>query len=104
MELRRVDPRILKANAHNPRKIQPGEMSDAALAANIKTVGILQPPEHHFPGFLLALADDDHLDFLADRGVGYDARQVLRVLDVLAVELDDNVAGLDARRFRRAPS
>ena len=44
MELRRVDPRILKANAHNPRKIQPGEMSDAALAANIKTVGILQPP------------------------------------------------------------
>ena len=25
MELRRVDPRILKANAHNPRKIQPGE-------------------------------------------------------------------------------
>jgi ParB family transcriptional regulator, chromosome partitioning protein len=44
MELRRVDPRILKANAHNPRKIQPGEMSDAALAASIKTIGILQPP------------------------------------------------------------
>ncbi len=44
MELRRVDPRILKANAHNPRKIQPGELSDAALAASIKTVGILQPP------------------------------------------------------------
>ena len=44
MELRRVDPRILKANAHNPRKIQPGEMSDAALAASVKTVGILQPP------------------------------------------------------------
>ncbi len=44
MELRRVDPRILKANAHNPRKIQPGQLSDAALAANIKAVGILQPP------------------------------------------------------------
>jgi ParB family chromosome partitioning protein len=44
MELRRVDPRILKANAHNPRKIQPGEMSDAALAASINTIGILQPP------------------------------------------------------------
>ena len=44
MELRRVDPRILKANAHNPRKIQPGELSDAALAASIKAVGILQPP------------------------------------------------------------
>ena len=34
MELRRVDPRILKANAHNPRKIQPGEMSDAALKSH----------------------------------------------------------------------
>ncbi|HEY1779647.1 MAG TPA: ParB N-terminal domain-containing protein [Roseiarcus sp.] len=44
MELRRVDPRILKANIHNPRKIQAGEMSDAALAASIKTIGILQPP------------------------------------------------------------
>jgi ParB family chromosome partitioning protein len=44
MELRRVDPRTLKANANNPRKIQPGEMSDAALAASIKTIGILQPP------------------------------------------------------------
>ena len=47
MELRRVDPRILKANPSNPRKIQPGEMSDAALAASIKVVGILQPPDRH---------------------------------------------------------
>ena len=44
MELRRVDPRILKNNPRNPRKIQPGEMSDAALAANIGAIGILQPP------------------------------------------------------------
>ena len=44
MELRRVDPRTLKKNPGNPRKIQPGEMSDAALAANINVVGILQPP------------------------------------------------------------
>jgi ParB family chromosome partitioning protein len=44
MELRRVDPRILKINPGNPRKIQPGEMSDAALAASIEAVGILQPP------------------------------------------------------------
>ena len=53
-------------------------------------------------GLLLALADDDDVDLLADRGVGDDARQVLRLLDVLAVELDDDVAGLDAGRFRRA--
>ncbi len=44
MELRRVDPRILKENPRNPRKIQPGEMSDAALAASIGAIGILQPP------------------------------------------------------------
>ena len=37
-------PASLKANPDNPRKIQPGEMSDAALAASIKAVGILQPP------------------------------------------------------------
>jgi hypothetical protein len=43
MELRRVDPRTLKKNPGNPRKIQPGEMSDAALAANVNVVGILQP-------------------------------------------------------------
>jgi ParB family chromosome partitioning protein len=44
MELRRVDPRIIKANPGNPRKIQPGDMSDATLAASIQAVGILQPP------------------------------------------------------------
>jgi ParB family chromosome partitioning protein len=44
MELRRVDPRCLKKNPLNPRNIQPGEMSDAALAANISAIGILQPP------------------------------------------------------------
>lgn len=44
MELRRVDPKILKHNPGNPRKIQPGEMPDAALAASIRTLGILQPP------------------------------------------------------------
>jgi len=44
MELRRVDPRIIKANPGNPRKIQPGDMSDATLAASVQAVGILQPP------------------------------------------------------------
>ncbi len=44
MELRRVDPVTLKINPRNPRKIQPGEMSDEALAASIRLIGILQPP------------------------------------------------------------
>ena len=42
------------------------------------------------------------VDFLADRGVGDDARQILWFLDVLAVELDDDVARLDAGGFGRA--
>ena len=49
-----------------------------------------------------ALADDDDVDLLADGGVGHHARQILRLLDVLAVELDHDVAGLDAGRLRRA--
>jgi ParB family transcriptional regulator, chromosome partitioning protein len=44
MELRRVDPRTLNKNPGNPRKIQPGEMSDAAIKASIKVVGVIQPP------------------------------------------------------------
>ena len=44
MELRRVDPRTLQKNPGNPRKIQPGEMSDAAIKASIKVIGVIQPP------------------------------------------------------------
>src|SRR5215208_5344774 len=65
-------------------------------------VGILEAPERDLAAFLLALADDDHVDFLADRGVGDDAREILRILDVLAVELDDDVAGVDAGNQRAA--
>ena len=53
-------------------------------------------------GLFLALAHDDHVDVLADRRVGDDARQVAHLLDVLAVELDDDIAGFDAGRLRRA--
>src|SRR5437899_2841130 len=65
--------------------------------------GILEAAERDLAAFLLALADDDHVDFLADRRVGDDARQILRVLDLLAVELDDDVAGLDAGGLGRPP-
>ena len=50
----------------------------------------------------LALADDHHLDVLADRRVGDDARQIAHLLDVAAVELDDHVARLDAGGLGRA--
>ena len=44
MELRTVDPRTLKVNPDNPRRTGAGEHADAQMVANIKAVGILQPP------------------------------------------------------------
>lgn len=44
MELRTVDPRALAANPSNPRRVAAGEQPDAQLVANIRAVGILQPP------------------------------------------------------------
>src|SRR5882762_24581 len=64
-----------------------------------RLLAILEAAEHDLLGFLRPLADDDDIDFLADRGVGHDARQVLWLLDVLAVELDHDIAGLDPAGF-----
>jgi ParB/RepB/Spo0J family partition protein len=44
MELRYVDPRTLKDNPDNPRKVQPDPAYDEQLAANIRDVGLIQPP------------------------------------------------------------
>ena len=44
MELRTVDPRTLKVNPNNPRRVGAGDHPDAQMVANIQAVGILQPP------------------------------------------------------------
>lgn len=44
MELRAVDPRKLKVNPNNPRRTKASPEADARLAANIREVGVLQPP------------------------------------------------------------
>jgi len=44
MHLKTVDPRILKINPNNPRRMSAGEHPDAQMVANIQAVGILQPP------------------------------------------------------------
>jgi ParB family transcriptional regulator, chromosome partitioning protein len=74
MELRRVDPKVLKHNPGNPRKIQPGEMPDAALAASIKTVGILQPP---------AVTEQD-----GELTIAYGARRVKIAIQLGLEEID----------------
>ena len=65
-------------------------------------LAVLEPAERHLDGLLDALAHDDHVDRLADRAFGDDARQVAHFVDVLAVELDDDVARLDRAVVDRA--
>ena len=44
MELRAVNPKKLKLNPDNPRRTKASPEADAALAANIKAIGLIQPP------------------------------------------------------------
>ncbi|WP_051956144.1 ParB N-terminal domain-containing protein [Beijerinckia mobilis] len=44
MQLREIDPRILKFDDDNPRRIAADEYEDAQLIASIRIVGLLQPP------------------------------------------------------------
>ena len=86
MELRRVDPRIIKANPGNPRKIQPGDMSDATLAASIQAVGILQPP---------AVTEKN-----GELTVAYGARRLRTAIKLGLPEIDVRLAKLEERSAR----
>ena len=90
MELRRVDPRTLKKNPGNPRKIQPGELSDAALAASIKAVDILQPP---------AVTEKD-----GELTIAYGARRVRIAIQIGLSEIDVLVNDPDDKDQMRAVS
>jgi ParB family transcriptional regulator, chromosome partitioning protein len=90
MELRRVDPRCLKKNPRNPRNIQPGEMSDAALAANISAIGILQPP---------AVTEKN-----GELTIAYGARRVRIAIAIGLPEIDVLVKESDDRDHMRAVS
>ena len=57
MELRTVDPRTLKINPHNPRRMGAGEHPDEQMVANIRAIGILQPP--------VVRMDGDELEIVA---------------------------------------
>src|SRR5215467_6057196 len=64
-------------------------------------LAVLQPSKLDRLGLFAALANDLNLYVLPDRRVGDDARQIAHFLDVLAVELDDHIARLDAAGLRR---
>lgn len=57
MELRTVDPRTLKINPGNPRRMGAGEHPDEQMVANIQAIGILQPP--------VVREDGDELEIVA---------------------------------------
>jgi len=44
MDLRQVDPKTLVPNPANPRRIKPDDLYEAQLAANIREIGLIQPP------------------------------------------------------------
>ena len=44
MELRTLNPKILQPNPANPRQTMAGDHADNQLIANIRALGILQPP------------------------------------------------------------
>ena len=82
MELRRVDPRTLQKNPGNPRKIQPGEMSDAAMKASIKVIGVIQPPTaSEKDGALTIVYGDRRVRFAIELG--------LTEINVLVKDPDD---------------
>src|SRR4029079_15539236 len=63
---------------------------------------IFQPAKLDRLGFFFAFPNDHHVDILADRRVGNNARQVTHFLHILAVKFDDDIARLDACRLCRA--
>ena len=66
-----------------------------------RLVAVIETAELDLLGLLLALADNEDVDILACGGFGDDTLQILRFLDVLAVEFQNDVADLKAGRFRR---
>ena len=84
MELRYVDPRTLKENPNNPRKVQPDPAYDQQLAANIRDIGLIQPPlVREVDGHLMIRAGDRRRRCCIEAGL-----EVIPVL-VMDSEADD---------------
>ena len=89
-------------NALRHRLLLGGVLVVAADGGGCDLLAVLEPAELDRLGDLLALADDDDVDLLADRHRGDELGQIARFLDVLAVELDDHVARHQAGGLGRA--
>ncbi len=87
MELRKVDPRSLKENPDNPRKIPASEEDNLRLIASIQTIGLLQPPVVRQKG--------DDLEITAgSRRVQATIRLDWQTIEVLVLDEDDGCDSL----------
>ena len=83
MELQLVNPKTLKLNPDNPRRTKPSVDADAQLTANIRAIGLIQPP--------VVRADEDKLVVVAgDRRVRCAIAAGLAEIHVLVTRTDDN--------------
>ena len=83
MELQLVDPKTLKLNPDNPRRTKPSVDADAQLTANIRAIGLIQPP--------VVRAGEDKLVVVAgDRRVRCAIAAGLAEIHVLVTRNDDN--------------
>ncbi|MNV01074.1 hypothetical protein D3C71_912620 [compost metagenome] len=63
---------------------------------------ILQLAELDLDGLLLAITQDHHIDVLADRAFRHDPQKVAHLVNILAVEFQHDIAGLDRAIFHRS--
>jgi ParB family transcriptional regulator, chromosome partitioning protein len=83
MELRTVDPRVLRTNPANPRRSLASPEADAMLAASITAIGIIQPP--------LVRTDGDELVIVAGhRRVAAAIATDLSGIEVLVTDAADD--------------
>ena len=83
MELQLVNPKNLKLNPDNPRRTKPSADADAQLTANIKAIGLIQPP--------IVRVDEENLVVVAgDRRVRCAIAAGLAEIHVLVTRTDDN--------------
>ena len=89
MELRRVNPKTLRFDPNNPRRIKASKQSDEMLLANIKAVGIIMPP--------LVRETDGGLTIIAgERRVKAALKARLSEIDVLVGDADQTDEALIA--------
>ena len=87
MELQLVDPKKLKLNPDNPRRTKVSADVDAQLTANIRAVGLIQPP-------VVRDADGTLVVIAGERRVRCSIAAGLAEIHVLVTRSDDNADGL----------